>query len=155
MGINKIDAVVMADDILNEIRSKVTPSQLDAVKVQLENKINELNAGLDYKEAVNTYADLATTYPTPDEGWTVAVKDIGITYKYVKGKWIDIGLTSTPLATPTNDGLISKEDKTKLNTIENNAQKNLTATQTLDLIKTVDGMNSGLDSDLLDGLEGN
>lgn len=56
-----------------------------------------------------------------------------------------------PLATAGDDGMMSFSDKSKLNAIEVGAEANLTASEILALIRTVDGSGSGLNADLLDG----
>lgn len=56
-----------------------------------------------------------------------------------------------PPATTDAAGFMSASDKSKLNGIAEGAQVNLSASATLDLLKTVDGAGSGLDADLLDG----
>lgn len=62
-------------------------------------------------------------------------------------------LSNTPNnASSLVDGFMSKTDKNKLNGIEAGATKDQTANQILDLIKTVDGANSELDADVLDGM---
>ena len=61
---------------------------------------------------------------------------------------------SLPLATGSNDGLITSSNLTKLNGIETGATADQTAAEILTEIKTVDGSGSGLDADLLDGVEG-
>lgn len=58
-----------------------------------------------------------------------------------------------PLVVASGDaGLMSGTDKTKLNGIETGATADMTAAEILTAIKTVDGAGSGLDADLLDGL---
>jgi hypothetical protein len=108
---------------------------------------------MDWKETVNTYDDIATTYPTPDDGWTVNVKDTDITYRYdsTLKVWIPISANSIPLATSSVDGKMSKADKAKLDGIESGAEVNPTATEILNSLKTVDGSGSGLDADLFKG----
>ena len=59
-----------------------------------------------------------------------------------------------PEATPSQPGLLSAADKTKLNSIETSATADQTAAEILTAIKTVDGSGSGLDADLLDGQQG-
>lgn len=48
-------------------------------------------------------------------------------------------------------GMMSWQDKAKLNAIASGAEVNLSATEVRDLLKTVDGSASGLDADTLDG----
>ena len=57
-------------------------------------------------------------------------------------------------ATQTLAGVMSAADKTKLDEIENGATGDQTASEILTLLKTVDGIGSGVDADLLDGQEG-
>lgn len=58
-----------------------------------------------------------------------------------------------PLATTSTPGLMDSADKTKLDGIEGGAQVNPSAASILASIKTVDGAGSGLNADLLDGLQ--
>lgn len=55
-------------------------------------------------------------------------------------------------ATTSVSGFMSATDKTKLNGVESGATADMTASEILTAIKTVDGAGSGLDADLLDGL---
>lgn len=90
-------------------------------KAEIDNMISGLLQNIDWKESVNTFADLATTYPNPQDGWTVNVKDTDITYRWSGTEWIAISLNALPMATPTVDGKMSKEDKAKLDGIALNA----------------------------------
>jgi hypothetical protein len=54
-------------------------------------------------------------------------------------------------ATTSVSGFLSATDKTKLNGIESGATADMTASEILTAVKTVDGASSGLDADLLDG----
>ena len=63
------------------------------------------------------------------------------------------GDVNLPEATPSQPGLLSAADKTKLNAIETSATADQTATEILTAIRTVDGSGSGLDADTVDGLE--
>ena len=51
-------------------------------KNEVDNKFSALETKLDWKEAVETFADIAKTYPNPEDGWTVNVKDEDVTYRY-------------------------------------------------------------------------
>ena len=55
------------------------------------------------------------------------------------------------VATGALAGFMAAADKSKLDGIESGAKDDLTATEILNLINTVDGAGSGLDADLLDG----
>lgn len=80
---------------------------------EVDNKFSTLETAIDWKEAVNTFADLATAYPKPDDGWTVNVKDTDYTYRWSGTEWVAISANAIPKATQDVDGLLSKEDKAK------------------------------------------
>ena len=86
-------------------------------KNEVDNKLSALETKLDWKEAVKTFADIAKTYPNPEDGWTVNVKDDDVTYRYTGNKWVAISANSIPLATKDLDGRMSKSDKAKLDGI--------------------------------------
>ena len=103
--------------------------------------LSQLETNIDWKEAVDTYADIATTYPNPQDGWTVNVKDTDYTYRWDGTNWIAISANAIPLATQSVNGLMSSTDKTKLDGIEAGAEVNVqsdwnqTNTQADDYIK--------------------
>lgn len=90
-------------------------------KEEMEKRLRTLIHSLDWKESVDSYGDIVTTYPNPEDGWTVNVKDTNITYRYDGEKWVKISSNSIPPATMDNDGLLTKFDKIKLDSIESNA----------------------------------
>lgn len=92
---------------------------------EVDNLLSQLETNIDWKEAVNTYADIATTYPNPQDGWTVNVKDTDYTYRWDGTNWIAISANATPLATQSVNGLMSATDKTKLDGIEAGAEVNV------------------------------
>jgi hypothetical protein len=65
-----------------------------------------------------------------------------------------IALDDHGLATSIKNGFMSSGDWTKLDGIEAGADVNPTDAEHLTAIKNVDGIGSGLDADLLDGLQG-
>lgn len=80
-------------------------------KNEIDNKFSALESNTDWKETVATYDDIATTYPVPQDGWTVNVKDTDYTYRWSGEKWVAISANAIPKATQSVDGLLSKEDK--------------------------------------------
>ena len=72
-----------------------------------------------YRPYVQTYADIATTYPNPLVGWTVQVYDSGIRYRWNGQDWIPIDALggNVPKATDVYDGLMSKEHFVKMEDI--------------------------------------
>lgn len=78
---------------------------------EIDNKFSTLEMATDWKESVETFSDIAVTYPEPEDGWTVNVKDTNITYRYSSTEWIAISANAIPLATETLDGLLKATDK--------------------------------------------
>mgnify|MGYP002759748333 CR=1 FL=1 len=48
------------------------------------------SASLIWKEPVNTFSEIATTYTAPVEGWTVFVRDTGQVYRRTGTAWLEI-----------------------------------------------------------------
>lgn len=109
----------------NDIRSTISTNKPNwddkYTRNEVDNKFSALETVIDWKEAVATFADLATTYPQPDDGWTVNVKDTDYTYRWSGTAWIAISANAIPKATQSVDGLLSKEDKTAYD--DTNAKK--------------------------------
>ncbi len=80
---------------------------------EIDNKFSTLETNIDWKESVETFDDIATTYPDPKDGWTVNVKDTDYTYRYNGTEWVTISANAIPKATNRIDGLLSKEDHEK------------------------------------------
>lgn len=78
---------------------------------EVDNKFSVFETAIDWKEAVGTYDDLAAAYPTPEDGWTVNVKDTDYTYRWNGSEWVVISANAIPKATQAIDGLLSHEDK--------------------------------------------
>lgn len=77
---------------------------------EVDNKFSTLETNIQWKEAVDTFSDISTTYPDPQDGWTVNTKDNDYTYRYDGTKWITISANAIPKATDSVDGLLTKED---------------------------------------------
>lgn len=103
-------------------------------KDEVDNKISELVTSMTWKPAVATYADIATTYPNPQEGWTVVTTDTNIAWRYTNGAWIEISANTIPVVTSEVNGLMTSAMLSKLNGIaagaEVNVQSNWTQTNT-------------------------
>lgn len=69
-----------------------------------------------WKASVPSLASIATTYPSPKEGWTVSVDDTNTIYRYdaATSKWVDILKNNNSLASATSAGLMSPELYKKL-----------------------------------------
>lgn len=125
----------LATEITNRINGDNTlqlaindvSSELDSNVVRIDSDISTLQTnvatalrGTIWKSEVETFTDIATTYPTPVQYWTVNVKDTGYTYQYDSTDgWHIIDSNYIPLATTIIDGRLSKEDKLKLNNTSN------------------------------------
>ena len=94
-------------------------------KNEVDNKFSTLESNIDWKESVATYSDIEKTYPNPQDGWTVNVKDTDYTYRYSGTTWVAISANAIPKATNSVDGLLSKEDHTKLSGIASGAEVNV------------------------------
>ena len=77
---------------------------------EVDNKFSTLETNIDWKEAVDTFDQIAVTYPSPKDGWTVNVKDTDYTYRYNGSEWVAISANAIPKATDSVDGLLTKED---------------------------------------------
>jgi hypothetical protein len=86
-------------------------------KAEVDNKLASLETKIDWKESVATFEDIASTYLNPVDGWTVNVKDTDYTYRYSGTEWVVISANAIPKATTSVDGLLSKEDKVKLDDV--------------------------------------
>ena len=90
-------------------------------KNEIDNLFSTLETDTDWKEAVATFADIAKTYPNPQDGWTVNTRDTDYTYRYSGAEWIAISANAIPKATATVDGLMGIAEWVKLNGIAANA----------------------------------
>ena len=103
-----------SEEIRNELTKENVTNALGYApytKNEVDNKLAALETKIDWKEAVETFDDIASTYPAPQDGWTVSTKDTDYTYRFDGEKWIVISANAVPKATNTVDGLLSKEDK--------------------------------------------
>lgn len=114
-------------------------------KNEVDNKLSALETKIDWKEAVDTFDDIATTYPDPEEGWTVSVNDTDTVYRFNGTSWIGISANTIPLATSSVDGKMSASDKKKLDGIASGANKYVLPTassSTLGGVKTTSNITS-------------
>lgn len=102
------------------ITNAYTKDEVDELFAEHENNVS-------WKSAVATYADIATTYPNPQEGWTVCCTDTNIVWRYSGGQWVQISANTIPVATTGENGLMSTSMVTKLNGIATGAEVNQNA----------------------------
>ncbi len=109
---DEVDRAAAAEEAIRNTISTNKPNWDDKyTRNEVDNKFSALETAVDWKEAVDTYADLSAAYPHPDDGWTVNVKDTDYTYRWSGAAWIAISANAIPKATQSVDGLLSKEDK--------------------------------------------
>ena len=98
-----------------------TDEKVTGVETKLTEKIDALEKARVWKPSVDTFDKIAETYPEPQDTWCVITKDTNIMWMYdeQQKKWIDLGHSVIhDNATGDKDGLMSKEDKTKLDGME-------------------------------------
>lgn len=102
-------------------RKAETDQRIKAAKDEVTNKINEMEKGRVWKPSVDNFAAIATTYPEPQDTWTVITRDDNKMWIYdaQQTKWVDLGNSVIhDNATPNKDGLMSKEDKKKVDAMD-------------------------------------
>lgn len=119
-------------------------------KTETDNKISAVVSSLQWKPSVETYADIATTYPNPADDWTVNVNDTDITYRYTGSSWIAISANSIPIATSDTDGKMSAAMAAKLNGISEGANNYTLPAATASVLGGVKiGSNININSDVI------
>ena len=120
--INKITGLENELSYLRNVTlNSYTKSEMDVklldIQTSLASTLEDMIGDLDnpiWKNPVGTFADLATAYPTPDPGWVATTIDTSIVYLYTGTQWLPISANSIPLATHTTAGLMSVDDKIRL-----------------------------------------
>lgn len=113
---NLLSETTRAKDVEANLQSQIITNKPiwddKYTKNEVDNKFSVLETNIDWKESVNTYSEIVITYPNPQDGWTVNVKDTDYTYRFTGSEWVAISANAIPKATQTIDGLLSKDDKT-------------------------------------------
>ena len=103
---------MVSDSQIQTFLDKYTRSETDAL-------LEAVVSGIDWKEAVATYDDLAIMYPDAEEGWTSSAIDDNMIYRFDGEKWVNISSSiDMPLATEEVNGIMSSNMVKKFNTIE-------------------------------------
>lgn len=82
------------------------------------NMLSNAQSNSVWKQAVDTFDDLATTYPNAKKGWTCTALDTMTTYTYDGEAWVVAFINTMPLATDEINGLLSAKLHLKLSNIE-------------------------------------
>jgi hypothetical protein len=93
-------------DTKRNVADSYTKNEIDNAIVAAKNAVI---SQVDRKEPVATFADLSTTYPTPEAGWIVLVKSSYTDYVFNGVDWLAQD-SAVPFASETLDGIISSED---------------------------------------------
>ena len=120
--INKITGLENELSYLRNVTlNSYTKSEMDVklldIQTSLASTLEDMIGDLDnpiWKNPVGTFADLATSYPTPDPGWVATTIDTSIAYLYTGTQWVPIASTGIPMASHTEAGLMSIDDKIRL-----------------------------------------
>ena len=140
-GANKtVTDSALSDTSTNPVQNKI-------VKTALDNKAESTHTHADVYSKTDIDQKLSKEQLTA----TLNQGDAAINAATLGGKSASDfapAVHTHPVATQEADGFMSKEDKIKLDSYDNTGE---TAQSLLSKIKTVDGPNSGLDADLLDG----
>lgn len=102
-------------DIINQ-NNKIIDDEIEKINkkfVEVENKFTALESDCDWKETVDTFENIETKYPNPEDGWTVNVKDTNYTWRYNGEKWIPISANAIPIVTNDVSGILNKDDYAK------------------------------------------
>jgi hypothetical protein len=92
-------------------------------KSEVDTLISQATSSIQWKASVANYAAIATTYPNPQDGWTVNVNDTDYTYRYTGSAWVAISANAIPNASASTDGKMSIADFNKLSAISAQANK--------------------------------
>ena len=110
----QLQAAWTSSDMVEMNNGNSLEKELENINTDIDNKLSALETNIDWKETVETYDDIATIYPNPEDGWTVNTKDNNITYRYNGSEWVAISANAIPKATNEVDGLMTKEYAKKL-----------------------------------------
>lgn len=81
----------LADQKANLADQKATLANNAATNASTLAELLESETLKIYKNAVGTYSELSTTYPTPQKGWTVAVTSQSVSYRWNGTSWVNLG----------------------------------------------------------------
>ena len=91
------ELIVNATEAIEDVNDATTnainaTNNANNVAAQLSNETLKI-----YKGVVVSYSDLATTYPNPENGWTVTVNGESpvVSYRYNGIEWVNLGIISS------------------------------------------------------------
>lgn len=113
---------IFAEDSAHKL---VTDSQMKIwddkyTRNEVDNIIAGIATGLQWQPSVTSYDDIIHVYPKPEKNWAVSTSN-GDGYVYNGTDWVKFSSGITPLVTTLLAGLMSPDDKKKLDGIDDNA----------------------------------
>lgn len=104
----------------------ITKAEKDSFKdkytrAEVRNLVKHTLAGLKFLPAINARYELASKYPDPEFNSAVYIRNSKETLIFNGQNWVEFNGLFTPEVTQETDGLMTTEDKTKLDGIEENA----------------------------------
>lgn len=128
---NYVHPATHSMDVLTETSTKKFVSGVEKAlfadkytKTEVDNFMSQINAGIEWKASVASFANLSQIYSSPSIGWIASVdNESGTAYRWNGTIWELFPLSMYIKATNILDGLMSKEDKTKLDAIASGANK--------------------------------
>lgn len=98
---------------LNATQENLTENYYD--KNEVDNIVSGIETGTEWKHPVATFADLATTYPNPEIGWSALVINEAVPYTWNGTEWVQT-FSQIPIVTNNNNGIMTSEMLNLLNT---------------------------------------
>lgn len=104
---------IVRSDVATAETKRATDKAIEATDMALD---AYETTRLVFKPYVQTYDDIFRVYPSPEIGWTTQVYETGVRYRYDGISWVPIDLFGggIPVASEDFDGLLSKEDFSRL-----------------------------------------
>lgn len=110
-----------ANNVVDDLTAHKTSADHDSryyTQDEVDNKIADIEFSKQYKDSVETVADLTTTYPDAEAGWVALVREEGMLYIYNGTEWVEFA-TNVSIVTEENDGLMTSAMLAQLNKATN------------------------------------
>ena len=106
----------------------ITKAEKDLLKdkytrAEVKNLVKHTLIGLTFLKPIDNRYELETKYPNPEFNSAVYIRSLKSTLIFNGKEWVDFNGLFTPEVTQETDGLMTIEDKTKLDSIEEGANK--------------------------------
>ncbi|MBD1379231.1 hypothetical protein [Metabacillus arenae] len=93
------DIVNISNDKIDEVEQKI--DEAEQAIIDTNNATSDYTTVVNdtkkiYKGVVNLISDLQTTFPNPEVGWTVGVRENKTEYRWDSSEWKPVGISDTP-----------------------------------------------------------